>query len=105
VTAAAYTNNFAGATTTALFDIDTQTSMLYKQDPPNNGTLTAVGALGVTATTNNGFDIGGTSGTAYALLTVGGVTKVYTINLTTGTATAGATLTGNVKAFTLGLGF
>jgi hypothetical protein len=105
VTAAAYTNNFAGATTTALFDIDTQTNMLYKQDPPNNGTLTAIGALGVTATTNNGFDIGGTSGTAYALLTVGGVTKVYTINLTTGAATAGATLTGNVKAFTLGLGF
>lgn len=105
ITAAAYTNNFAGATATVLFDIDTQTNMLYKQDPPNNGTLTAIGALGVTATASNGFDIGGTSGTAYALLTVGGVTKVYTINLTTGAATAGATLTGNAKAFTIGLGF
>lgn len=105
ITGAAYTNNFAGATTTVLFDIDTQTNRLYKQDPPNNGTLVDVGALGVTASSANGFDIGSTSGTAYALLTVGGVTKVYTINLTTGAATAGATLSGTVKAFTLGLGF
>jgi hypothetical protein len=105
VTAAAYTNNFAGATTTTLFDIDTQTGRLVKQDPPNNGVLVDVGSLGVTASAANGFDIGSTSGTAYALLTVGGVTKVYTINLTTGVATAGATLTGSVKAFTLGLGF
>jgi hypothetical protein len=105
ITGAAYTNNFAGATTTTLFDIDTQTNMLYKQDPPNNGTLVAVGPLGVTASGANGFDIGGTSGIAYALLTVGGTTKVYTINLTTGAATAGATLPGTVKAFTIGLGF
>ena len=105
VTAAAYTNNFAGATTTTLFDIDTQTNRLLKQDPPNNGTLVDVGPLGVTAAAANGFDIGSTSGTAYALLTVGGTTKVYTINLTTGNATAGATLTGNVKGFALGLGF
>ncbi|MFD2146357.1 DUF4394 domain-containing protein [Mucilaginibacter antarcticus] len=105
ITAAAYTNSFAGATTTTLFDIDTQTNKLYKQDPPNTGTLVEVGSLGVTATATNGFDIGGTSGTAYALLTVGGVTKVYTINLTTGAATAGATLTGTFKAFALGLGF
>lgn len=105
VTGAAYTNNFAGATATVLYDIDTQTSRLYKQDPPNTGTLVDVGPLGVTATAANGFDIGGTSGTAYALLTVGGVTKVYTINLTTGAATAGATLTGTVRSFTLGLGF
>lgn len=105
VTAAAYTNNFAGATTTTLFDIDTQTNRLYKQDPPNNGVLVDVGPLGVTAASTNGFDIGGTSGIAYALLNSGGTTKVYTINLTNGTATAGATLTGTFKAFTLGLGF
>jgi hypothetical protein len=105
ITGAAYTNSFAGATATVLFDIDTQTNHLYKQDPPNSGTLVDVGALGVTASASNGFDIGGTSGTAYALLTVGGVTKVYTINLTTGAATAGATVTGEVKAFAVGLGF
>jgi len=105
ITAAAYTNNFAGATSTVLYDIDTQNNRLYKQDPPNAGALVDVGPLGVTASASNGFDIGSTSGTAYALLTVGGVTKVYTINLTSGAATAGATVTGNVKAFTLGLGF
>lgn len=105
ITGAAYTNNFAGATTTVLYDIDTQTSRLYKQDPPNNGTLVDVGALGVTVNAGNGFDIGSTSGIAYALLTVNGVTKVYTINLNTGAATAGATLAGSVKAFTVGLGF
>lgn len=105
ITAAAYTNNFAGTTSTVLFDIDSQSGTLYKQDPPNDGGLTAVGPLGVTPSATNGFDIGSTSGTAYALLTVGGVTKVYTINLTTGAATAGATITGNIKGFTLGLGF
>ncbi|MES2809413.1 MAG: DUF4394 domain-containing protein [Bacteroidota bacterium] len=105
VTAAAYTNNVAGATTTTLFDIDTQTNKLYKQDPPNAGTLVEVGSLGVTAAATNGFDIGSTSGTAYALLNVGGTTKVYTINLTTGAATAGATVSGTFKAMTVGLGF
>ncbi|MEO7215477.1 DUF4394 domain-containing protein [Mucilaginibacter sp.] len=105
VSAAAYTNNFAGATATVLFDIDASAGRLVKQDPPNNGTLVDVGALGVTASTANGFDIGSTSGTAYAVLTVGGVTKIYTINLTSGAATAGATLTGNFSGFTLGLGF
>lgn len=105
VSAAAYTNNFAGATTTVLFDIDAAAGRLFKQDPPNNGTLVDVGALGVTPTAANGFDIGSTSGTAYALLTVGGVTKIYTINLTSGAATPGATLTGNFTGFTLGLGF
>lgn len=105
ITGAAYINNFAGATTTTLFDIDAQNGRLYKQDPPNLGTLIDVGALGVTGSAANGFDIGSASGTAYALLTVGSTTKVYTINLQTGAATAGATLTGNVKSFTIGLGF
>jgi hypothetical protein len=105
VNAAAYTNNFAGSTVTVLYDIDSQTDKVYRQDPPNNGTLVEVGALGVNADASNGFDIGGTSGTAYALLTVSGVTKIYTINLTTGAATAGATFPQAVKGFTLGLGF
>lgn len=109
VSAAAYTNNFAGATATTLYDIDIRTggAMLFTQAPPNNGTLNAVGPLGVDAESANGFDIGGTTGTAYALLRVGGSTKIYTINLMTGTATAGATLPGSstVRGFTLGLGF
>ena len=109
VTAAAYTNNFANAATTVLYDIDTRSggAILYRQDPPNNGTLVAIGPLNVDVESANGFDIGGTSGTAYALLRSGGTTRVYSINLTTGAATGGASLTGNpiVRGFTLGLGF
>jgi hypothetical protein len=86
VTAAAYTNNFAGATTTTLFVIDSGNDTLYQQNPANNGTLVAVGALGVNTSGVNGFDIG-SDGTAYAALTVGGVSNLYTINLNTGAAT------------------
>jgi hypothetical protein len=31
---AAYTNSVAGATTTTLFVLDSQTDILYRQDPP-----------------------------------------------------------------------
>jgi hypothetical protein len=105
ITAAAYTNNFAGTTTTQLFDIDTNTDKLYLQNPPNNGTLVEVGSLGVNAEASNGFDIGGTSKKAWAILTVGGVTKLYSINTTTGSATASGDLSTMVTGFTIGLGF
>ncbi|WP_316800277.1 DUF4394 domain-containing protein [Pedobacter frigidisoli] len=105
ISGSAYTNNFAGTATTVLYDIDSTGDRLYKQDPPNAGTLVDVGALGVNVEANNGFDIGGTSGLAYALLTVGGTQKIYSINLTTGAATAGATIATAARGFTLGLGF
>jgi hypothetical protein len=105
VTAAAYTNNFAGATATVLYDIDSNTDMLYRQDPPNAGTLVSVGALGVNTTGVNGFDIGGSSGTGFAVLTVGTGASVYTLNLTTGAATKGADLPRPLQAMAVGLGF
>ncbi|MGF1922975.1 MAG: DUF4394 domain-containing protein [Bacteroidia bacterium] len=105
ISGAAYTNNFAGTTTTVLYDIDSMTDRLYKQDPPNNGTLVDVGALGINVENTNGFDIGGTSGIAYGIFTVGTAQRLYTINLTTGAATPGATITTSVRAFALGLGF
>lgn len=105
VTGAAYTNNFAGATSTVLYDIDSTTDQLYRQDPPNNGTLVSVGSLGANVTAANGFDIGGTSGTAYAALTVGSAGYIYTINLTTGAATRTADLPKPLQAMALGLGF
>lgn len=109
ISAAAYTNNFVGTATTMLYDINIipgSSAVLYTQNA-NPGTLTMVGPLGVDAESANGFDIGGMSNTAYALLRVAGSTKVYSINLASGTATAGATLPGNptVRGFTLGLGF
>jgi hypothetical protein len=105
VSAVAYTNNFPGATTTTLFDIDPSTDKLYTQNPPNNGTLVEVGSLGIDIGTDNGFDIGGTSNKAWALVTVGGSTKIYSINLTTGAATEAAVFPNAVRGFAIGTGF
>jgi hypothetical protein len=87
--ASAYTNSFAGATTTTLYGISAVTDMLYTQNPPNNGTLAAVGALGVDTIGTIGFDISGSSGVAYASFTDGsnGKSSLYTLNLATGAAT------------------
>ncbi|RYZ95900.1 MAG: DUF4394 domain-containing protein, partial [Sphingobacteriaceae bacterium] len=106
ITAAAYNNNFTGTATTTLFDIDTETDRLYKQDPANSGVLVSVGPLNINATAANGFDIGGTSGFAYAMLTTDSGTQLYGINLTTGQATAiGVPFPTTVRGFTIGLGF
>jgi hypothetical protein len=88
VTAAAYTNSFAGATTTTLYDIDSGTDSLYTQNPPNNGTLNLVGALGVNITDTNGFDIQPGINTALGAFQVSGETasKLYSINLSSGAA-------------------
>ncbi len=105
VSAAAYTNNFIGATTTVLYDVDVTTDKLYMQNPPNNGTLVEVGNLGVDVTADNGFDIGGTSNTAYAIFKVGTGNFIYSINLTSGAATQVAAFPAAVKGFAVGLGF
>ncbi|MFZ1264603.1 MAG: DUF4394 domain-containing protein, partial [Chitinophagaceae bacterium] len=104
VSSAAYTNNFAGAATTTLYAIDNFTGKLYIQNPPNNGTLVEVGSLGVTISGDNGFDIGGTSGKAYAFFNTGSTNKIYTINLTTGAATEFTTIPATTRAFCVGLG-
>lgn len=105
ISSAAYTNNFAGATTTSLFVLDHTTDKMYLQNPPNNGTLVEVGALGIDINSLNGFDIGSTSQKAYLIATVGGATKIYTVNTTTGAATAGPAFPNAVKGFSVGLGF
>lgn len=105
LSSAAYTDNFAGATTTSLFVIDHNTDKLYLQNPPNAGTLVERGALGINITSNNGFDIGSTSQKAYLVATVGTETKIYTVNTTSGAATAVSNYPNIVKGFTVGLGF
>jgi hypothetical protein len=67
---AGYTNSVAGATSTQLFVIDAQQGVLALQNPPNEGVLNTVGALGVTPTTLTGFDIA-PSGMAYVAITSG----------------------------------
>ena len=105
VSAAAYTNNFSGATTTTLFVIDPMTDKLYTQVPPNNGTLVETGSLGIDITAENGFDIGGTSNRAWAIVTTSAGTKLFSINTTTGAATESGSLPLGTRAFAVGLGF
>ncbi len=98
VTAVAYTNSFAGATATTLYDIDVVNDKLYKQIPPNNGTLVEVGSLGVQALDEAGFDISPDNSVAIAALfgrgleegqmeeSNGNKYRFYYINLETGEA-------------------
>jgi len=97
VSAAAYTNNQAGSSSTSLYVIDPSTDKLYSVANPNGGILTEVGALGINVDGNNGFDISGTDNKAYAILSVGSATKLYSINLSTGAATAVGDFTTPVK--------
>lgn len=84
VVGSAYTNNFAGATTTTLFGIDAVLDMLVKQDPPNTGGLVSIGGTGEDITNLTGFDIS-TNGNAYVAIERGGVPSwLYSINLSTG---------------------
>lgn len=78
------------------YDLDAASDTLLVQNPPNNGTLAVVGALGVNAADAIGFDIQASAGinTAFATLQAGGVTGLYTIDLATGVAT----LVGNLAS-------
>jgi Domain of unknown function (DUF4394) len=106
VSAAAYTNNFAGATTTLLYVLDAMNKKLFIQNPPNNGTLSTPVDLPSAFMSANGFDIGGTSGRAFAILSDDGSTKLYQLNLTTGALGEGKTLSFSTsRGLAIGLGF
>ena len=90
----AYTNNFAGATSTTQYalDYDLNTLATLAND---SGVLTTVATVNLAGSEIDfneyaGFDIislPGASNVAYALLTVGGSPTLYTIDLKTGAAT------------------
>ncbi|MEJ7608635.1 MAG: DUF4394 domain-containing protein, partial [Bryobacteraceae bacterium] len=104
--AAAYTNNFAGAASTTLYDIDFFRDRVVIQNPPNSGTLMRVGELapltppmGADITSELvAFDISGLSGIAYASLTSPGASasSLYTVDLATGQANLVGTIGGGV---------
>lgn len=90
----AYTNNFNDSTVTQLFGIDTNLDILVTQ-ANNTGVLGTVGSLGLDIDSFGGFDVSGTTGTAFAaLLPNGGSSQLYTVNLGTGMATAIDTIGG-----------
>jgi Domain of unknown function (DUF4394) len=87
VTAIAYTNAVAGATTTQLFGIDYDRDVLVLQDPPNNGTLKTIGqGLGINFAPTAGFDIAtAPNGTNFAFAVSGGT--LYSVDTNVGVAT------------------
>jgi hypothetical protein len=97
IAATAYTNSFAGATTTTLYAFDSATGNLVTiggvagTPSPNGGQLNTVGSLGVNFSEVAGLEIASQGGveTAYAALKVAGQpgTRLYTIDLATGAAT------------------
>jgi hypothetical protein len=103
---AAYTNNFNGAATTTLYDIDSNLDILVTQNPPNSGTLNTVGALGFNASDLVGFDISGPTGIAYAALTApaGNFSQLFTINLATGSTSLVGTIGGGIPLTGLAAG-
>lgn len=108
IASAAYTNNFVGATSTVLYGIDTNLRTLVTQNPANAGTLTTIGALGINFASfgGAGFDISGTTGTAYAALPLGVdllASSFYTINLETGAATLVGSISGTSNNFVRGI--
>ena len=95
VVGSAYTNSFAGANSTSLYAIDAGTDSLYTQNPPANGVLTLVGALGVDTSGMTGFDIGFNNQGFASLTTPGGTaSQLYTVNLATGAASLLGTIGG-----------
>lgn len=85
ITAAAYTNSFAGARGTELFTIDSKLDALLLQSPPNDGAQQTRGALGVDFGPNASFDIMPTPDGGNIAYAVSGKT-LYTIHLETGRA-------------------
>lgn len=98
ISGAAYTNSFDGTTETRLLNIDTFGNNLTFQNPPNNGTQVIAAPLGVDPSGPVAFDIDARNNRGFAIMTVGGVTGLYTIAIPDSTATlpaaAAASLVG-----------
>ena len=87
--AVAYSNSFTGTTTTTLRGIVSGGNRLVANlgAAPDFATLQDIGALGVDVSNNAAFDISGATNIAFAILEVGGVSGLYSIDLTSGAAT------------------
>jgi hypothetical protein len=102
ITASAYLNSFAGATSTALYNIDALLNKLVLQNPPNDGGLVTVGELGFDFGIVGGFDIASTpEGENVGFALSDGT--LFTIDLQTGAATSLGSLDLSVTGNVLGL--
>lgn len=93
--AAAYTNSFAGATTTGLYVYDDSLNILASQNPPNDGTLTTIGSSNGVLSLNDlssdldiFYDFVTSTNLTYLCANVGGsFDALYTVDIATGNAT------------------
>ena len=84
VAAVAYSNSFAGTTTTKLYDIDANTDRLYLQDPPNDGVLKDIGPLGIDISAVGGFDLSSDENYGIASVLYNGKWELDYVDLMTG---------------------
>lgn len=93
IVAAAYTNSIGKPEATAMYDIDATIVALIQQTAPNDGTLAAIGKLGVDGGSSYAFDISATedlTNTAYLVVD----NTLHTVDLETGAATAVGAIEG-----------
>ena len=93
IVAAAYINSIGKPEATAMYDIDATIVALIQQTAPNDGTLAAIGKLGVDGGSAYGFDIAATedlTNTAYLVID----NVLHTVDLETGAATAVGAIEG-----------
>lgn len=87
VGAVAYTNQDQDpATGTQLYGLDLVARSLVLIDPPNSGTLSTVGSLGIQPASSAGFDIVGPTTAFASTIILPGVTGFYSVDLGTGAA-------------------
>ena len=86
IVAAAYSNSYGQPDTTAMYDIDSTIVALIQQTSPNDGTLAAIGKLGIDGSDNYAFDIAtDAEGMNTAWLVAMG--KLHTVSLEDGSVT------------------
>jgi hypothetical protein len=87
IVAAAYTNSIGKPEKTAMYNIDATIGALVQQTKPNDGTLKAIGKLGLKEMpATYAFDIHGEEGSKNTAYLAAGNT-LYTVNLETGATT------------------
>lgn len=83
IVAAAYINSYGKPGKTAMYDIDSTIVALIRQTSPNDGTLAAVGKLGIDAADHYAFDVAtDASGMNQAWLATG--SSLHTVSLESG---------------------
>lgn len=105
IAAVAYTNSYAGATATTLYDVDYRMSTLSTQNPPNNGTLLTTGSLGIEISINDPsmdidiyFDPATLTNKAFLAANAKGSKNdmLYSLNLTTAAVTPIGNIGGGI---------